>query len=122
MREAHHPEALGGRRPAKGDALSLSKPVQSSNPVDRRVAGASEDRPADLRAGHPDENVPEISSGRSDGKDAGLGGRRVRRLYAQLTENFAAMARRPVAWPLRRVPIRGPAMPASSSGNPEHLK
>src|SRR5713101_8479304 len=102
VREAHHPEDLGGRRPPEGDALPLSKSVQSSNPVDRRVAGASEDRPTDLHAGHPDKNVPEIPSGRSDGKDAGLGGRRVRRLHAELTENFAAMARRLVAWPLRR--------------------
>ena len=35
-------------------------------------------------AGHADENVPALLSRRSDGKDARLGGRRVRRLHADL--------------------------------------
>src|SRR5882757_10298213 len=70
VREADDAEHVGGRRPPEGDALPLSKSVQASTPVDRRVAGASEGRPADLYAGHPDENVPEIPSGRGDGKDA----------------------------------------------------
>ena len=43
--------------------------------------------------------------GEVDGKDAGLGGRRVRRLYAELTTAFAAMARTSVARPLRRTPV-----------------
>ena len=41
----------------------------------------------------PDQDVPAILPGRSDGKDAGLGGRRVRRLHAKLTTRFAAAAR-----------------------------
>src|SRR4051794_14213591 len=82
--ETHDAEDLGGGRPAKGHALPLSKSVQAPDAVDRSLSGASQDRPADLFASRPDKDVPAIPSGRSDGEDAGLGGRRVRRLHAKL--------------------------------------
>src|SRR5258708_4565462 len=76
VRKTDNLQDLGRRRPAEGNALPLSKSVQAPDPVDRRGAGTAEDRPTDLHAGRPHEDVPEILSGRSDGKDAGLGGRR----------------------------------------------
>src|ERR1700710_1744208 len=82
--ETHDAEDLGGRRPAEGNALPLSKSVQAPDAVDRSLSGASQDRPADLFASHPHQDVPAVPSGRSDGEDAGLGGRRMRRLYAKL--------------------------------------
>src|SRR5207244_11291411 len=78
-------EDLDGRRPAEAHALPLPKSVSPPDPVHRRVAGATEDRPADLLASHPDQDVRALPSGRSDGEDTGLGGGRVRRLYAELT-------------------------------------
>ena len=45
--------------------------------LDRNVAGTSQGCPANLRAGDPDQDVPPLLPGRNDGKDAGLGGRRV---------------------------------------------
>ncbi len=89
---------LGRGRPAEGNAVPLPQSLQASDPVDRRVAGATEDRPADLRPGHPDKNVREILSGRGDGKDAGLGRRRVRRLHAELTPGNSPQR----WWPLQR--------------------
>ena len=68
IREADDIEDLGGRRSAEGDALPLSQSLQPSDAVDRCLAGAAEDRPADLRAGHPDQDVPAIRPGRSDGR------------------------------------------------------
>ena len=70
---------------AEGHALSLPEPAQPPDAVDRRVAGAAEDRPADLHPGHPDQDVRALRPGRSHGEDARLGGRRVRRLHAELT-------------------------------------
>ena len=63
--------------PPKGTLYHYPEPVQPSGAVDRGVARAAEDRPADLHAGHPDQDVPALPPGRSDGKDAGLGRRRV---------------------------------------------
>ena len=37
--------------PPKGTLYPLPEPVQPSDPVDRGVAGAAEDRPADLQSG-----------------------------------------------------------------------
>src|SRR4051794_35617113 len=85
VRQTDDPEDLGRRKPAEGYALSLSKPVQAPDPVDCRGTRAAEDRPADLYAGRSNQDVPEILPGRIDGKDAGLGRRRVRRLYEELT-------------------------------------
>ena len=70
--------------PPKGTLYHYPNPLQPSDAVDRGVAGAAEDRPADLHAGDPDQDVPALPPGRSDGKDARLGGRRVRRLHAEL--------------------------------------
>ena len=83
-------EGLAGGRAAERDALSLSRSLSATDPVDRGLAGTSEGRPADLRAGNPDQDVRAVLSGRSDGKDPRLGGRRVRRLHAKL--NGAAVA------------------------------
>ena len=74
-----------GGRAAEGHALSLSRSLSATDPVDRGLAGTSEGGPADLRAGNPDQDVPALLSGRSDGKDPRLGGRRVRRLHAKLS-------------------------------------
>ena len=78
--------------PPKGTLYHYPEPLQPSDAVDRGLAGAAEDRPADLRAGDPDQDVPALSPGRSDGKDARLGGRRVRRLHAELSGSIAAAA------------------------------
>ena len=93
LREADDVEGLAGRRAAEGHALSLPEPLQPSDAVDRGLAGAAEDRPADLRPGHADQDVPALPPGRSDGKDARLGRRRVRRLHAELGR---IASRRPV--------------------------
>ena len=85
LREADDAEDLGRGRAAEGHALSLSQPVQASDPVDRGLAGAAQDRPADLCAGHADQDVPALLPGRGDGEDARLGRRRVRRLHAELS-------------------------------------
>ena len=45
---------------------------------------AAQDRPADLRAGHHDQDDRAPPAGRAHGEDAGLGGERGRRLHAQL--------------------------------------
>src|SRR5437868_8983587 len=83
---------MGRGKPAEGHAVPLSEPVQAPDAVDCRCTGAAEDRPADLLAGHSHQDVPALSPGRSHGEDAGLGGRRVRRLYAELTGTSALMA------------------------------
>ena len=70
--------------PPKGTLYHYPDPLQSSDTVDRGIAGAAEGRAADLCAGHPDQDVPALSIGRSHGEDAGLGRRRVRRLHAEL--------------------------------------
>src|SRR5207248_6801079 len=75
--EAHDTEGLGRGRAAEGHALSLPQSLQPSDAVDRNVAGTSQGCPANLRAGDPDQDVPPLLPGRNDGKDAGLGGRRV---------------------------------------------
>ena len=74
--------------PPKGTLYHYPNPLQPSDAVDRGLAGAAEDRPADLRAGDTDQDVPALPSGRSDGKDARLGGRRVRRLHAELRQGY----------------------------------
>src|SRR5262249_28164085 len=69
---------------AQGHALPLSQPVQSPDPVDRRRACATQDRRADQ---HEQPDVPDGGAPlhrRADGKGAGLGGRRGRRLLAYL--------------------------------------
>ena len=48
--------------PPKGTLYHYPNPLQASDAVDRRVAGAAEDRPADLYAGHPDQNVRALST------------------------------------------------------------
>ncbi len=83
-----------GGRAAERDALSLSRSLSATDPVDRGLAGTSEGRPADLRAGNPDQDVRAVLSGRSDGKDPRLGGRRVRRLHAKLNGAAVAIALR----------------------------
>src|SRR3954447_18904303 len=84
VREADDIKGMGGGSATEGHALSLPQPIQPSSIVDRRLAGSSQDSQTDLRAGNPDKNVREILSGRTDGKDLGLGRRRVRRLHAEL--------------------------------------
>ena len=70
--------------PPKGTLYHYPKSLQPSDPLDRRLAGATENRPADLYAGDPDQDVRAFLSGRADGEDAGVGGRRARRLHAEL--------------------------------------
>ena len=84
VREADDAEDLGRGRAAEGHAVPLSQSLQPPDAVDRRLAGAAEDRPADLCPGHADQDVPALLPGRDDGKDARLGRRRVRRLHAEL--------------------------------------
>ena len=88
-----------GRRPAEGHALPLPEPVQAPDAVDRCLAGAAQDRPADLHPGHADQDVPALLPGRGDGEDPGLGRRRVRRLHAELRTRriAAAVAQRAAA-------------------------
>ena len=80
--------------PPKGTLYHYPDPYQPTDAVDRGLAGASEGRPADLRAGNPDQDVRAVLSGRSDGKDPRLGGRRVRRLHAKLNGAAVAIASR----------------------------
>src|SRR3954454_5124610 len=68
LRETDDPEDVGRTRSAERNAVPLSKSVQASDSVDRRRARAAEDRPADLYAGHSDQDVPEILPGRIDGE------------------------------------------------------
>src|SRR5262249_55910674 len=75
---------VGGAGATERHALSLSKSPQSSDPVDRRVAGAAEDSRADLRAGLDDQDDGAPPAGRADGKDPRLGGKRGRGLHADL--------------------------------------
>src|ERR1700736_3513688 len=76
---------MGRRRTAKGHALPLPESVQPPDAFDLGIAGAAEDRSADLRPGDPDQDVRAFLPGRTHGEDTGLGGRRARRLYAELT-------------------------------------
>src|SRR4051794_22750240 len=46
MGKTHDAEDLGGRKPAEGNALPLSKSVQAPDAVDRSFSGAPQDRPA----------------------------------------------------------------------------
>ena len=84
VREAHHPQDVGRGRTAEGHAVSLPEPAQASDAVDLRVAGAAEGCPADLHAGHFDQDVRALLPGRTHGEDAGLGRGRTRRLHAEL--------------------------------------
>ena len=62
VREADHAEDLGGGRPAEGHALPLSESPQAPDAFDLGFAGAAEDRPADLHAGDPDQDVRALST------------------------------------------------------------
>src|SRR5262249_37584042 len=62
-------EDLGRGRAAKGHALSLSQPAQSSDPVDRRRPLASQDRRADFHPGCDDQNDHPPHAWRGNGKD-----------------------------------------------------
>src|ERR1039458_7513874 len=48
VREAHHAEDMGRGRTAQGHTVPLPKSVQPSKAVDLGIAGAAEDRAADL--------------------------------------------------------------------------
>ena len=76
--------------PPKGTLLSLSQPLQPSDPLDRRLAGAAQDCPADLCPGHADQAVPALCPRGKDGRHAGLGRRRMRRLHANLSHDRCA--------------------------------
>src|ERR1043166_9930924 len=91
---------MGRGKPAEGHPVPLSEPDQTPDAVDCSRPGTAEDRPADLLAGHPDQDVPPLSSGRGNGEDTRMGGRRVRRLHAELTRT-SANAGRFKAWSLR---------------------
>ena len=90
VREAHHPQDLGRGRTAEGHAVSLPEPAQAPDAVDLCVAGAAEGCPADLHAGHIDQDVRALLPGRTHGEDAGLGRGRARRLHAELRIRTAA--------------------------------
>src|SRR3979490_961692 len=83
---------MGRRRTAKGHALPLPESIQPPDAFDLGIAGAAEDRSADLRPGHPDQDVRALLPGRTHGEDVGLGGRRARRLYAELTRGICTTA------------------------------
>src|SRR5450755_4661995 len=57
VRKADHPEDMGRGRPAEGNAVPLSESLQSPEALDLGIAGAAENRPADLHAGNPDQDV-----------------------------------------------------------------
>src|SRR5882757_4035270 len=96
LRETDDAQGLAGGRAAEGHALPLSEPLQTPDPVDRGLAGATQDRAADLRTGDADQDVSALPPGRSDGKDARLGGRRMRRFHAKLRQPIPL--RRPAGW------------------------
>ncbi len=73
VREAHHAQGLGRGGSAEGNAVSLPEPAQAPGAVDLRVARTAEGGPADLRAGHFDQDVRALLPGRTHGEDAGLG-------------------------------------------------
>ena len=77
--------------PPKGTLYHYPNLAQSPDPVDRRRAGAAQDRRADLRAGAADADGGAPLPRRGHGEDAGLGRQRARRLHAQL----AAQRREP---------------------------
>src|SRR6185503_30125 len=73
LREIDYAQGLAGGSAAEGHALPLSEPAQPPDAFDRRGSRPAEDRPADLYAGDPDQDVPALSQGRSDGEGARLG-------------------------------------------------
>src|ERR1700736_504239 len=75
---------MGGSRAAKRHALSLSQPLQPSEAVNCGLAGPAEGRAANLHAGDADQDGTALRPRRANGKNARLGGRRVRRLHAEL--------------------------------------
>ncbi len=83
-RESSPASDLGRGGAAEGDALPLPEPVRPPESVDRRRAGAAEDRGADLRAGHHDQDDRAPHAGRADGEDSRLGRERGRRLLAHV--------------------------------------
>ena len=86
VRETDDAQGLGRGGPAEGNAVSLPEPAQASGAVDLRVACTAEGCPADLRAGHFDQDVRALLPGRTHGEDAGLGRGRARRLHAELRD------------------------------------
>jgi len=123
---SHHPEDLGeeGRRRGR---CSLSESVQSPEIVDRPRRRRRQRSPADLRAGHPDKNVPEILSGEAMEKTLAWAEGELKATCGA-DEEFAAMARRLAAGPLRRASAMtlwatrsGAAMRILSSGNTRSL-
>src|ERR1700716_1719512 len=100
VRENDHPEDRGRGRTAEGHALPLSESVQPPDAFDLGIAGPAEGCPADLHPGDPDQDVRAFLPGRSHGEDAGLGGRRTRRLYAELKQGISPQRRADdcVAW------------------------
>ena len=84
LRQFHDLQDLGRGGPAQGHALPLSEYQQSPDPVDRRRAGAAQDRRADLRSGADDPDGGALLPRRGHGEDTELGGQRARGLHAQL--------------------------------------
>ena len=70
--------------PPKGTLYHYPNPHKHQTAFDLGVAGAAEGRPADLHPGNADQDVRALLPGRAHGEDAGLGGRRTRRLHAEL--------------------------------------
>src|SRR5436190_15767326 len=85
LREVHRLSDLGRGRPAEGYALSLPEPLPSPDPDDRRLAGPAQDRRSNLHPGHHDQAHRAAPAGRVHGKGAHLGGKRDRRLHADLS-------------------------------------
>src|ERR1700681_2713888 len=90
---------MGRGRTAERHAVPLPESVQPPEAVDRGIAGPAEDCPADLYAGDPDQDVCAFLPGRSDGEDSRLGGRRTRRLHAELKQWIHAAATQSDAQP-----------------------
>ena len=95
--------------PPKGTLYPLSQPVQPPDPVGRRCAGAARDRRAHLHPGDADPDGGALLQGRADREDAGLGGKRARRLHAQLTDQANPRHRNGGRWPT------SPARPATAA-------
>src|SRR5262249_21690302 len=106
VREVPGLQDLGRGEPAEGHALPLPQSPQPPDPMGGGGAGTAQGRRADLRAGADDEDGGASFPGRAHGKDARLGRRRTRRVYAVLTREEPSPptggegASGPVGWTL----------------------
>ena len=84
VREDDAVQGLAGRGAAQGHAVPLSQSLQPPDPLGGGRAGAPLHRRTHLHPGDADPDGGALLQGRAAREDAGLGGRRARRLHAQL--------------------------------------